>query len=622
MSTDEKDNNSTISRSRLKALPAKPGVYLMRAEDGELLYVGKAKDLRARVRSYFNGSDGRSTIPFLLEQLVSIETLVTEDERQALVLESDLIRKHRPKYNIRLKDDKAHLIVRIDESSQWPRIELVRKTTDDGARYLGPYTFSYEIRTLIDSLQRVIPLRTCSDRVLHNRVRPCLEHQIKRCCAPCCLPIDPLQYREMVSQAIAVLEGEVQPVVKELEQQRDVASQELRFEDASEYHNRVQLLKRMQEQRSEQVYGKESVDVFALYREGLNAELCVLLLRDGRLYESKTFGFENVQMDDHEVLSAALSQFYEGPQPVPLSILVPFELEDGVVRESLLEERQKKKVKILVPQRGVKRRLLELAKVNAKENFEARFSEIDKRERVLEALSEELALSGAPRIVECMDVSHFQGGQTVGAVVCFQDLQPQRARYRAMHLSQEQPDDFASMRELVSRHLSRGAEEASLCDLLIIDGGRQQLAQAIAARDELGLNQPQLIALAKKRLGRAHYRAKDTAFRKPERVFVEGRDTAIVLEPRSEVLQFLERIRDETHRVAIQFHRKTRKKRTIRSVLDDIPGIGPKRRKVLLAAFGSVSAIKSSSVEEIACRAKLPKPLAERVFLALHSTES
>lgn len=613
---------SLITPARLKALPDKPGVYIMRGESGEILYIGKAKHLRNRVRSYFSGSDDRRSVPFLLEQAITIETLVTEDERQAIILEADLIRKHKPHYNIRLKDDRAHIVVRIDESADWPRIELVRKVKEDGARYIGPFTFSYELRTLLEVMQRVIPLRTCSDRVLHNRVRPCLEHQIKRCCAPCCLPVDRLYYSGLLEQATSILQGNVEAVVASLEFDMAHASEELRFEDAAECRDRIQILRKIQQERSENKYGVESYDVFGIYREGGNAELSILQVRDGRLFDSKTFGFSNVQILDRDLLSSALIQFYRGDTFTPQTVLLPVQLEEVKALEEVLSERGEKKVYIEFPQRGPKRSLLELATTNAKENFEARFSQLDKQERVMMALRDQFDLIDAPRLVECVDVSHFQGGQTVGVVTCFRDLKPDKSRYRSFHLSQDQPDDFASMHELVRRHLSRQAEENTVADLLVIDGGKAQLEMALRARAELGLEQPQIVSLAKKRLETAQYRSVRSGKRKPERVYLEGVEVPVVLDPRSEVLQFLERLRDETHRSAVQFHRKTRSRRNFKSVLDDIPGIGPQRKELLLREFGSLERLKKASVEELIGRAKLPKPLAERVIRLLHSTES
>ncbi len=614
-----------ISKARLRAMPKSPGVYLMKDADGEMLYIGKAKNLRARVRSYFSGSDGRISIPFLLEQVTFIETLVTEDERQALILEADLIRKYKPKYNIRLKDDKAYLIVRIDTTHEWPKLQLVRQRADDGARYIGPFTFAYELRALLEAMQRSIPLRTCSDRVIYNRVRPCLEYQIKRCCGPCCIDVDNAQYLGWVEQAILVLQGNTKEVIEELKADMARASEETRYEDAAEYRDRIKLLKRISSERHERMYGNESLDAFAIYREGGNAELSVVLVRDGRLAESKTFGFTDVQLSNDEILSSLLTQFYDGQTALPDTVLLPFELEDSAVRAEWYSERRGSQVQIQIPQRGRKHRVMELAKTNAKQNFEARFSEVDRDNRILEALKEELQLDQVPRAIECIDISHFQGGSTVGAIVALQEMTPDKSRYRSFHLSQEEPDDFASMREVLTRHLSRGAEENTLPDLIVVDGGKAQLSQALAVRKKLGLLQPAMVGLAKKRTGGMHYRAFDgeantKAIRKPERIYLEGSSTPVILEPRSEVLHLLERIRNEAHRFAITFHRKTRTKTTVRSALDKIPGVGPKRRYELLRQFRSVAKIKQASAEEISTSCGIPIKIANRILDVLNKS--
>lgn len=620
------ETTPAITKSRLRAMPKSPGVYLMKDRQGDVIYIGKAKDLRARVRSYFSGSDDRLSIPFLVEQVTFIDTLVTEDERQALVLEADLIRKYKPKYNIRLKDDRAYLIVRIDINHEWPKLQLVRQRKDDGARYIGPFAFAYELRTLIEAMQRSIPLRTCSDRVIYNRVRPCLEYQIKRCCGPCCIDVDKVQYLAWVDQAVRILQGNTKEVIAELKHDMARASEETRFEDAAEFRDRIRILNRIGEERHERMYGNESFDAFAMYREGGNAELSVMLVRDGRLAESKTFGFTNVQVPDEAILSSVLTQFYEGDATFPDAILLPFVLEDRAVREEWYSERRAKSVQLQVPKRGRKHRVMELTKTNAKQNFEARFSEVDRRGRILEALRDELQLEQVPRTIECVDISHFQGGATVGAIVALQEMSPDKSRYRCFHLSQEEPDDFASMREVLMRHLSRSAEDNTLPDLLVVDGGQAQLSQALAVRKELGLLQPALIALAKKRTGGMHYRAYEgtanpKAVRKPERIYLEDSTTPIVLDPRSEVLHLLERVRNEAHRFAITFHRKTRKKKTVRSALDRIPGVGPKRRDELLRQFRSVAKIKEATAEEISTACGIPSKLAQRILDALCSDE-
>ncbi len=619
-----------LSPERLKALPKSPGVYLMRDRDGLIIYIGKAKSLRARVRSYFNGTDDRHSIKFLLQRIFSIDTVVTEDERQAIVLEADLIRQHKPRYNIRLKDDKAHLLARIDLTAEWPRIELVRSAREDGAKYIGPFAFGYELRTVMDVLKRAVPLRTCSDSMLKNRVRPCLEYQIKRCAGPCCLPVNRAEYLSWVDQAINILQGKNEDVVTDLEQQMEQASEQLRFEQAAEIRDRIKVLTQVREENQQFNLWGGAQDAFSLYREGTRVEVSVLLVRNGRLFASKTFGFPEVEIPDSEVLSAVLSQYYAAQTDLPGEIILPFMLEDIEVRQEMLRELKGSAISISVPKKGAKARLLALATANAQENFSARFADADRSNRLLHALKRELNLDELPRTMECVDVSHFQGDATVASVVCFVDGRPEKTRYRCFNLTQEgKPDDFASMREVVMRHLSRGAEENTLPDLLIIDGGPGQLSSAMEMKRELGITKPEIVSLAKKRTTKTPYLAISGVIpakrrggrASTERVYLPGKSAPVVMPPEGEVTHLLERIRDEAHRFAISFHRRTRTKRAFSSKLERIQGVGEKRRRELLKEFGSVKAIAKATPEELTTRCAIPPLLAERILRKLAEEE-
>jgi excinuclease ABC subunit C len=622
--------------ARVRAMPEMPGVYLMKDESGAVIYVGKAISLRARVRSYFNNSDTRAQVQHLLDRIDDIDIIVTEDERQALVLEIDLIQKFKPRYNIRLKDDKSPLMVRLDMNSEWPRLELVRRREDDGARYFGPYPFRYELSALLDVIDRALPIRTCTDRVMKNRVRPCLQHQIKRCAAPCCLPVDVVEYESWIGEAVQILEGDTQGVIDDLHERMQNASDQLRYEDAALLRDRVQILEKVQENRASVFYGEGNVDALCLYREGSSLEVSILRAWNGKLSEGESFGFTDVSVPDKEVLSSVLSQFYSSTSRIPEEVLLPFELEEIPVYERILTEKLGQKVSIKVPRRGLKSRLMDLARVNAKENFEGRFSSEKKQERILESLRETLDLDQVPRVIECVDISHIQGASTVGAVVCFKDGLPEKSRYRYFHLSQEgKPDDFASMNETVRRHLSRCMEEGTLCDLMVIDGGPPQIAQARSVRKELGLTYPVIIALAKKRdvvPSRPRRSLPTSAPRpasarryvlsgKPERIYIEDTPAPLVLPSENEVLKLLERIRDETHRSAVTFHRKTRSRKQFSGPLDKISGLGPKRKQTLLREFGSIARIRKSSIADLVQRGGLPEKLAERVLSRLNDDE-
>ncbi len=620
MESISKNATAEELKERIKHLPVLPGVYLMRDRQAAVIYIGKAKNLRTRIRSYFNGTDARYNVQFLLERLHSIDTLVTEDDRQAIILEADLIKKYRPRYNIRLKDDRAFLVVKVTTDHEWPRLELVRKQAEDGARYVGPFSFGYELRTLLEVVKKVVPLRTCSDRVIYNRVRPCLEYQIKRCAAPCCLEVDRRDYDAWVEQAVKILEGRNEEVILRLEADMERASNELRFEDAAEIRDRLQVLQRLAADRPTANFGAGSRDAFGIYCDGVNAEISVLMVRRGRLFEAKTFGFSDVEVDISEWLPSILTQFYSEAHDPPDEILLPLNLEDREAREELFAERLGREVRIVFPKQGAKARLLSLAYQNAKENFTGRFGG-GSQDRVLRALQHELGLDQTPRIIECADISHFQGGATVGSIVCFHDGLREKSGYRHFHLTQEgKPDDFASMREIMTRHLSRCMEDNTLADLMVIDGGALQLAQALDVRRDLGLRTPAMIGLAKKRRVSAPYRIalRGRPVGKPERIFMEGRELPVVLDAASDALKLLERIRDEAHRFAITFHRKTRSRKVLRSALENIPGIGPERRRGLLREFGSVKALRKASAEEIAGRSRIPLTLAQRMLSLLN----
>jgi excinuclease ABC subunit C len=618
-STEEAAARLALLRAHVGNFPKLPGVYLMRDERGGVIYVGKAKDLRARVRSYFAGSDERLQIEFLLKKIRSIDTIVTENEQQAFVLERDLITQHKPRYNIRLKDDKAYLCLRIDENAPWPRLELVRKVTNDGARYFGPYSFSYELRSLLDIIKRVVPLRTCTDTVFFNRARPCLEYQIKRCAGPCTLPVDKEQYRRWVKQAIAVLEGKTDPVVKELTAAMEGAADDLRFEDAAAIRDRLQVLEHFKKGAALIASKGEERDVFAIYREEGLAVVAVLKVRNGRVADNVNFSFHEVQVTDDELLESVLEQYYGGSREVPPEIVVPFEPENLSILKEDLRTRRQSGCEFVVPQRGVKARLLNLALVNAKQHFATTFDAETRAMELSRGLARILGLKQMPRRIECVDISNFQGSDIVGAVVAFFDGQPDKQRYRKYKIQgRETPDDFASIEEVVGRRLERGMAEGDLPDLLIIDGGLGQLGRALAARDALKLNL-EIVALAKMRTER-DFAAREVATSQ-ERIFVEGSSEPIVLESSAEVTHFVQRIRDEAHRFVITFHRTRRAKRVFRSALDDISGVGPERRGRLLRHYGSIERIRNAPVDEVAMVGRMPRPLAEKIIQKLNRAE-
>ena len=598
-------------RRQVSQVATMPGVYLMRDEHHEVIYVGKAKDLKARVRTYFTGGDGRYQIEYLLSRVVSFETIVTQTEEQAFLLERDLITKYKPRYNIRLKDDRAYLSLRVDENAEWPRIELVRKRIDDGARYFGPYAFSSELRNLLEVIKKVVPLRSCADTVLYNRQRPCLEYQIRRCAAPCCLKIAHDEYRGLVKQAIGILEGKTAATIKELSDKMEAASEELRFEEAAAWRDRVDVVKAYQAGYSLVSFRDEDRDVFGLVREGNVAVLCVILVRGGRLAETKTFTLEDVGVADEELLESGIQQFYEGQREIPPEILVPKELENASMLEAGLTAKRGAKVTLHSPQRGSKARLIAIAELNARHAFAGSYSQDAGWTGIAQALSGLAGLTQLPRRVECVDISNFQGSDIVGAVVVFFDGVPDKGLYRKYNISQQgKPDDFAAIYEVVYRRLKRGMEEGSLPDLLVIDGGAAQLQKAVEAREDLKLS-VDIISLAKMRT-ESDVEAKDVT-RKPERVYLPGAAESIGLDEGAVVTRFLSRLRDEVHRFVITFHRQKRSRRVFQSVMDTVAGVSPEHRNRLIRYFKSVDSIAKADPSEVARAGRMPLSLAKKL---------
>lgn len=596
-----------------------PGVYLMKDEHGEVIYVGKAKDLRARVRTYFTGGDGRFQIGYLLNRVVSFETIVTQTEEQAFLLERDLITKYKPRYNIRLKDDRAYLSVRVDENAEWPRIELVRKRADDGARYFGPYAFSSELRNLLEVIKKVIPLRSCADTVLYNRQRPCLEYQIKRCAGPCCGMIEQSDYRALVKQAIAILEGKTSAIVKTLSLKMESAAEELRFEEAAAWRDRVDALQAYQAGYSLVSFRDEDRDVFGLVREGSAAVLCVIHVRGGRLADTKTFSLDDVGVSDEDLLESGIQQFYEGSREIPPEILTPKELENASLIEAGLSARRGAKVSLHAPQRGSKARLIAIAELNARHAFAGSYSGDTAWDAIAQGLSELAHLSQLPRRVECVDISNFQGSEVVGAVVVFFDGVPDKSSYRKYNISQQgKQDDFAAIYEVVYRRLKRGMEEGNLPDLLVIDGGAAQLAKAIEAREDLRLS-VDIISLAKMRTESAV--TSQEISRKPERVYLPYAVDPIQLEEAAVVTRFLARLRDEVHRFVITFHRQKRSRRVFQSVMDTVSGVSPEHRNRLIRYFKSVDGIAQAEAEEVAKVGRMPLALARKLLERLRQPD-
>lgn len=622
----------SVGAEKLASLPTRPGVYLMRDKAGKVIYVGKAKDLRARVRAYFNNADERSQIQFLVRRIEDIETLVTGNDKEALILENNLIKQYKPRYNIRLKDDKSYLSIKVTTQHAWPRIHATRKIVKDGNRYFGPFSSAVAARETIDIIEKYFLLRNCTDHNFKNRSRPCLQHQIKRCWAPCVLPVNNDDYREQVRQAMLFIEGRQHELIAELKQRMQERSAALEYEAAAKLRDQIQAVeKTLEKQRMVSHWGNDQ-DIFGLYREGGFIEVQVLLVRQGKLTGNQAYSLQDLEFPDGEILGSLLTQFYQGQRFIPDEILLPAELDDAEVREEYLAERKGKKVEIHCPQRGDKRQLVEMAVENARQSFADRHDQEKAREKMLLDLQSQLRLKRYPQRIECYDISTIHGAHAVGSRVTFIKGEPDKHHYRHYRIRTIGPesggDDFGMMLEVLKRRFEKtkgkeGAaekahDESEFPDLVVVDGGKGQLAMAITALAEVGVEGIDAIGLAKDRV-EAAARSADIQ-RSEERVFLPGQSNPVILKRNSNALFLLQRVRDEAHRFAITYHRKLRSKQTIYSALDRIPGVGGTRKRALLRAFGSIKAIEEASLEDLLKIPSVNEKLAREILQSLRMT--
>ncbi len=659
----------------LERMPTDPGVYLMKDKKGKIIYVGKAQNLRNRVRSYFTRSGDNRPFVALLERLLGdIETVVTNTEKEALLLENNLIKQHRPRFNVKLVDDKNYLVLRLDPKARYPRLEVMRRIRDDSARYFGPYHSAGSCRQTLQVVNRHFKLRTCTDQVLGSRKRPCLQYQIKRCDAPCVFPIPEEKYAEQVRDVALFLDGKDQELTTRLHGRMTAASENMDYEVAGAIRDQLRALERTLEQQRVVSTHFVDQDVFGHYREGDVLEIAVLHVRQGKLLGRRTYHFSGQEFPDEESLSSFVGLYYDLGNVIPDEVLLPVEIEDREAKEEWLRERalkaaegglRRRRVEVMVPKRGPRAKLVELASRNAEVAYKSRRDKKRDTEDVLAKLQKRLALKRPPRWIECFDISHLQGSFTVASRVVFIDGEPARSEYRTFKIKSVRNDDFASMYEVLSRRFRRAREllekggearalpgggvaaeiarrasakdngedlgsiataEASspaaeagadaaqekvswgLPDLLVIDGGKGQLQTALAALKDVGIDLVHLDVI-----GLAKEREDQSGEKQPDRVFLAKAKDPIKLRPNTAELYVLARIRDEAHRFAVTFHKKQRSKRTIRSILSDIPGVGPKRQRVLLRALGSVKRIRAATVEELAAVPGMSVAAAEAV---------
>ena len=615
---------------KLQNLPGEPGVYLMKDSRGHILYVGKALSLKNRVRSYFQkGVKGEKT-ELMVRAIADLETIVTHTELEALILESTLIKKHHPRFNIVLRDDKNYPYLRLDLKAEYPRIDVVRGLKKDGAVYYGPYVPAGGMWEILSLIRRTFPLATCKKEFKKDKPeRPCVQHQIGRCLAPCSGEVDGEAYRDMVGQVRLFIEGKNRDLVEMLKQRMAAASENMDFERAAELRDRIARIEGAFEKQKIISPGFENQDVIGIATEGGHSDIQVLFIRNGMLLGRKDFYISDVHgMSDEDVLGDFLHQFYAKEMIVPAEVLLPLDVPDRAVLETWLTGKREARVEVSVPQRGRKRDLVQMASDNAAQSLKEHLLSRKSKERILLRLQEELGLRNLPRRIEAFDISNIQGTDSVASMVSFENNLPDKRNYKRFKIrSVEGQDDFASMAEVIRRRYTKAKEEGLLPDLILIDGGKGQLNAALdelIALEVVGKTstpsppspplegervrkEPDVIGLAKARSG------EEGSQREFERVFLPGVEEPVILDPTSAITHLVARVRDEAHRFAIEYHRKLREKKAVRSELDDIPGIGETRKKALLRHFGSVTKVRQATVEELAGVKGMTKKAAEGI---------
>ena len=593
-----------IVEEKLKLLPDKPGVYIMKNAEGRIIYVGKAIVLKNRVRQYFqSGKNHTPKVRAMVSHIADFEIIMTASEVEALILECNLIKKHRPRYNISLKDDKSYPYVKVTLQEDFPRVFITRRILKDGARYFGPYTNATAVHESLKLLRRLFPLRTCK----HLQERPCLEYHIKRCLAPCAGKVEKGDYDAMIRAVLLFLEGRTEDVEKELQLRMEQAAESFHFEIAARLRDQLLAVRKVAEKQNI-VTGSGDQDAIGLARSEIGVVVQVFMIRGGKMIGREHFLLQGSEDEsDGQVLAAFLQQYYHRATFIPREILLPLEIpqtEQELLEKWLSAKKQKAKVQLILPQRGTKKDIVDMAASNAEKYLHDEAARIkqanDQTLGAVEELGRYLGLPKPPDRMECFDISHNQGSETVASMVVFEGGLPKKSDYRRFKIqsTEGKPDDFLSMREVTTRRYVDLPEE-ELPDLIIIDGGKGQLSSALEIiRNVAGHMHVPVVGLAKQF----------------ELVFTEGNPEPVVLPRHSQALYLIQRIRDEAHRFAITYHRKLRGKRNLVSVLDHIVGIGPKRRQALWSHFGSINKIKAATVEELAMAPGMNKPAAEAVY--------
>src|SRR6266567_1699445 len=604
-----------ITIEKVANFPASPGVYLMKGADCIVLYVGKARNLRQRVRSYFRQSgDSRYHIPFLMARVAAIDYIVTDTEKEALILENTLIKEHRPRYNFNLRDDKTYFSLRLDMAEEFPRLAIVRKVPRDGARYFGPYSSAASAREVLKELHKIFPLRHYPLETCRRRGRPCLFYQIKQCSAPCYGLISGEDYAALAYGVALFLEGKNRELLQVLKQRMAAAAAAEQFEEAARFGNLIRSIEITVERQKMVIHGGDT-DVIGFSRDGSRMEIAILFIRGGSMIGNRGYSLA-WELDDAEGLASFLNEYYGREVFIPEELLLPLPLPEHGALAELLTERRGKRVTVTFPRRGVKAELVALADRNAATAATEKAKGAENAEATLNELQERLHLPAFPGRIECYDISNIGGEHAVGSRVVFAGGRAEKNLYRHYRIrTVGQADDFAMMREVLTRRFAPGKEDGRP-DLIVVDGGIGQLNVLSRVLKELGIEGVAAAGLAKSRVVRGMTKA--MVERSDERVFLPGRKNPVILRQNSAPLLLLARIRDEAHRFAITYHKKLRGKATVTSRLAEIPGIGGIRRKALLSHFGSLQKIREATVEELLVVKGMTRTAAEAVWGYLH----
>lgn len=641
-----------VEPEEIDRLPSLPGVYLMKDATGKVLYIGKAANLRGRVANYFTrGGEARFNVRYLMRHVRRVETIITSNEKEAFLLENTLIKTQQPRYNIRLRDDKTYVSVRFNLNHRWPRAVVMRRRHEDrrdGALYLGPYDSAGSVRETLRLLQRVFPIRSCKDSVLNNRTRPCLLHSIGRCCAPCVKTVDQGEYEAMVQNTIKVLKGRPEEVISQLRAQMDTHSEDMNYEQAAAVRDRIAAIERTTERQRVHTHDGMDRDVIVIERAGGRVAFAVFVYRNGLLTHSRPFIMKDHDRPEVDLIGEFIGLYYEGETP-PREVLIDPMPARAKLLAAWLTERRAAKSEIHRPQRGEKLRMIEVARENCRLLLEQHLSGRKSLEEINETIAGKFHLDRLPDPIECYDISTIQGFATVGSMVTFRKGEPDKSRYRKFRIKTVTgQDDFASLREMLTRRFKKAVQgDDMLPGLVVIDGGKGQLGVAVEVFAELGITDVGLVGMAKARVKRRVTRRAErpakslgespaeslakspgdkvirpviqTEERTEERFFLPGRKNPVKFAANSPALYLLVRLRDEAHRFGITYHRELRRKMNLRSSLEELPGVGKVRAKILLRAFGSLRRLREAKEAEISAVPGIPVEIARVVYEFLNS---